>query len=339
MSNLYTYREMEDMGLGLITLDWIDLTSLATAFGWRPSTIDGGIDLEGRRRPSLVDALERARATLIAAPEERAKMLQLDTAGERRSDYETAAEVREMVISDYLTKFEQEACISNVDEFIEAVQDWSRRGGELRENVRTTDQRVLERAVMLCPCDITVGSRRRCSSVEQTNRGTDADNGTGESSPCAAVIAFPSKQQVAEQGKESESPATSPEEQDVSTTSPDGNVVALRPGLGTEDCIKLMELALAFGWQPFDWQTDPHIDPVPLELALHRAKSVLMTDDPRISDHRLSAGVVHGYPVVGIDTFGLRSVMIEHCLEVWDRDQLIKMLDDVMRVDRLRYAA
>jgi hypothetical protein len=49
--------------------------------------------------------------------------------------------------------------------------------------------------------------------------------------------------------------------------------------------------------------------------------------------------VVQGYPVVGICTYGLRGVMIESFLERWERDELIKMLDDLIRAERRRYAA
>ena len=131
------------------------------------------------------------------------------------------------------------------------------------------------------------------------------------------------------------------EDQDVSTTtSLDSNVVTLRPRLRTEDCIELMELALAFGWQPFNWEGDwNRVEGVPLELALQRAKSVLMTDDRKISDYRLSQGMIQCYPVVGICTYGLRGVMIERFLETWERGELIKMLDDLIRAERRRCEA
>ena len=130
------------------------------------------------------------------------------------------------------------------------------------------------------------------------------------------------------------------EDQDVSTTtSPDSNVVTLRHRLRTEDCIELMELALAFGWQPFGWRDEIVIEPVPLELALARAKSVLMADDRKVSDYRLLAGLRQGYPVVGICSLGLRGITIDYCLELWERDELIKMLDDLIRADRRRCEA
>jgi hypothetical protein len=116
----------------------------------------------------------------------------------------------------------------------------------------------------------------------------------------------------------------------------DNKVVWLRPPLRTEDCIELMELALAFGWQPFTWVDYNHVEAVPLELALQRVKAVLMTDDVKVRDYRLWEGLVPGYPVVGIDSFGLRGIMIEHCLELWERGELIKMLDDLIRAERHR---
>lgn len=118
----------------------------------------------------------------------------------------------------------------------------------------------------------------------------------------------------------------------------DGNkVVSPTPSLRTQDCIELLELALAFGWQPFDWYGDGYeVVAVPLERALLRAKAALTTDDDKIRDNRLWEGVVPGHPAVGIDSYGLRMILIDLCLEMWERGELIKMLDDLIRAEALR---
>jgi hypothetical protein len=102
-----------------------------------------------------------------------------------------------------------------------------------------------------------------------------------------------------------------------------------------QDCIDLLSLATAFGWQPFQMDGYFHADVVSLEEALERAKAAAMTDYPERHE-KLRIGMVPGYPVPGIDPLGLRGALLDYYLDVWERDELIKLIDELIRADRAR---
>ena len=126
MSSDLTCRDAEPLALELMTQDWMDLMSLATAFGWRSSITEGGVDVYGRSRPSLAGALELAKAAMTAAPEERQEILQLDVGEDHCSCCDDIIGIRESVISGFLADFGRDDSISYVDWFIDVAQDLQR---------------------------------------------------------------------------------------------------------------------------------------------------------------------------------------------------------------------
>jgi hypothetical protein len=112
---------------------------------------------------------------------------------------------------------------------------------------------------------------------------------------------------------------------------PDGKVIHVRmvSPLLLPDCIDLMSLALAFGWQPFQMDGYFHADVVSLEEALGRAKAAAMTDYPERHE-KLKIGMVPGYPVPGIDPLGLRGALLDYYLDVWERDEFIKKIGELI---------